>query len=71
MLEVHHHFRLSWSQMRQHWVAFFTQRKRRLLPPLHALRGNERGMSLVELLVTLGMVAIVVAVTLPRINSGT
>ena len=34
-------------------------------------KGNARGMSLVELLVTLGIVAVVGAVALPRINSGT
>jgi type II secretory pathway pseudopilin PulG len=63
MLEVHH-LCSSWLQVRQRWT------NQRLLPPLH-LRGNEREMSLVELLVTLGIVAITGVVTLPRINSQT
>ncbi len=74
MLAVHHHFRLSWSQMRPRGadcLSSLSWTNRRLLPPLHTLRGNERGMSLVELLVTLGIIAVVGAVTLPRINSGT
>lgn len=73
MLQVPHCIfpRLSWSQVRQRWAAFLTRASRMLLPPLHTLRGNERGMSLVELLVALGIVAIAGAMTLPRINSGT
>ena len=65
MLEVHHHLRLSWLQVRRRWAAILT------LPLLHALRGKERGMSMVELLVTLGIIAVVGAMTLPRLNSGT
>ena len=70
MLEVHYHLRLSWSRVLQRWADCLTPTNRRLLP-LPLLRGNERGMSMVELLVTLGIVAVVGAVALPRINSGT
>lgn len=70
MLDVHHLF-LFRLQIRQHWadsLSCFSWTNQRLLPPLH-LRGNERGMSLIELLVTLWIVAITGGVILPRINS--